>query len=122
MDRQWITKRRVATLALGSAMAGPALAASSPGGIDWNSYFNWHAYADYTNWYSLVLIGSIALLVLAVLLRAIESAKSPGEFVRGPTAKDRIGTMPIEPLQSVGWDGDERPAYRTTSSQVATDG
>ncbi len=123
MNRQWISRprRHVASLAMGSVVAGPAVAASSLGGIDWDSYFNWNAYADYTNWYSLVLMGSIALLVLALLVRAVKSAKSPEESVRVPTAKDRIGTMPIEPLQSVAWDGDERRPYRI-SSPVSTGG
>ena len=125
MRRQQISIWYVASLVLASVVAGPAVAAPSLGNIDWGSYFDWHSYTDYTNWYSLVLIGSIALLILALLLKGMEAAKSTRESAPIPTAGDRIGTMPIEPPESIALDGDGRGRsrpYRISSPELSTAG
>jgi hypothetical protein len=105
MHGQRISIHYIAGLACGLTAVGPAVAASPIGDVDWNSILNWRSY---TEWHSLVLIGSIALLIVALVVKGV-AAKSARESESFPTAADRIGIMPIEPPES-GRAADSRQA------------
>ena len=90
--------RPIAALTCGLVAVGPAVAAPTMPDIDWGSYFNPNWYAD---WHSTLLFGSIVLLLVAVLAKVVEASRTTPASGRVPTPIDRIGTMPIEPPESI---------------------
>jgi hypothetical protein len=80
----------------------------------------------------LVLIGSIVLLILALLAKGVEAAKSAHESGPMSTPGDRIGTMPIEPPRSIALAGNDvrlmrqaddhsrAPPHRVSSPELST--
>ena len=75
----------------------PAAAAMSLSDIDWRSYLQLSAYTD---WHALLLVGSIGLLVGALMVKAVRMNKSEREVEAidtGDRYTRRIGTMPIYP-------------------------
>ena len=100
-QRMSISIRRIAALTCGLVTVGPAVAAPTMPDIDWGSYFNpnW-----YTDWHSTLLFGSIVLLLVAVLAKAVEASRTMRTSGRVPTPIERIGKMPIEPPESIASD------------------
>ncbi len=96
------------TAGLGTALTTiPAFAASwqtAFADLDWRSYLDWHTY---TGWSGALLAASIALLIVALLIRATRDSRTDRtyESKRVPVRNDlflrRIGTMPIEPPESL---------------------
>ena len=90
------TSRAARALPLLALAAAPAYAA--PLLTDWHTYLDWQAYTD---WHLLLLVGAIALLVAALVAKAMKSGKSAEDSDTRIPAGDRftrrIGTMPIEP-------------------------
>ena len=94
---------RLSILAAGIVASGAALAAQSLVDLDWRSYLDWHSFAD---WQMALLAGSAALLVVALILKAVREAKQardsgPETDGTGGLYTRRIGTMPLEPADSV---------------------
>ena len=91
---------RISILAAGIVASGQALAAQSLVDVDWRSYLDWHSYTD---WQLGLLVGSAALLVVALILKIFREAKEARESEpeeTGGLLMRRIGTMPLEPARS----------------------
>ena len=97
-QRMSISIRHIAALTCGFGAVGSAVAAPTMADIDWGSYFNpnW-----YTDWHSMLLFGSIVLLLIAVLAKTVEASRTTRTSGRIPTPIERIGKMPIEPPESI---------------------
>ena len=64
--------------------------------VDWKSYLAWHSFTD---WHSWLLVGSVAVLIVALMLRAVKPVNADGQPIQleGDRYTRRIGTMPIYP-------------------------
>jgi len=105
MEGRWtstyIRNTRAAIVAGGLLAASQAQAAQFLGDLDWRRYLDWHSYTHA----QLLLAGSLALLVVALIMRTVrrsraaDDAEAPGRLP-GNRYTRRIGTMPLEPVQS----------------------
>ena len=76
-------------------VATPAFAALSLADVDWNSYLDWNAFTD---WHSWLLVGSLALFIVGLLLKAERPALSADleNGAKGERYTRRIRAMPVE--------------------------
>ncbi len=105
MEGRWtsicIRSTRTAIVAAGWLATSQAQAAQVLGDLDWRRYLDWHSYTHA----QLLLGGSLALLVVALIMRTVrksrtaDDAEAPGRLP-GDRYTRRIGTMPLEPVQS----------------------
>ena len=93
-----ITVGCIASLMYG-LVATPAMAAFSLSDIDWSSYLRGYSFINGHAW---LLVGSIALLVIGLMLKATrpEDSADPNIPLTGDRYTRRIGTMPIHPPES----------------------
>ena len=81
-------------------MSSPAFAALSLTDVDWRSYLALNSLND---WHSWLLVGSVALLIVALMLKAARQTNSAELEHRATSDRytRRIGTMPIYPPEPV---------------------
>jgi hypothetical protein len=89
----------VVSSAVGLLFAGPARAAPLLADVDWHDYLDWQSY---TGGRGTLLLASVALLLVALVLKFARMPKADeetAEVERLPM--QRIGNMPIRPPQEI---------------------
>lgn len=100
MRKRFALRRGGAWIVLGLSAATPAAAATSTrdllSDVNFGRYFNFTAF----NWSTLLLAGSIGLLIIALVAKTVMAAR-PSRDSEAPRADDgiwrRVGNMPAEP-------------------------
>ena len=77
-------------------VSSPVFAALSLSDVDWNSFLQFNSVDAWRSW---LLVGSIALLIVGLMFKAIrpDDSAEPRNRVAGDRYTRRIGTMPIYP-------------------------